>query len=132
MIELKKYTNSGSFIFKLVDNLNKICNAPKDKAGIYCIYALKNKQRELVYIGISGRITSDGKLFIRKDGIKGRLVKGKRDGKSRKNYWLREIENEKLDSLEVNWFVTHNEQYIDCPKIIETLLVKKYNPRWNR
>jgi|GEM_PF-2506507 len=62
--ELSKYKQTNHFFFKVTDNLIKVCNAPTDKSGVYIIYALKGGQIELIYIGCSGKIKSDGTLFI--------------------------------------------------------------------
>jgi|GEM_PF-5225267 len=40
--------------------------------------------------------------------------------------------DDQLEALEIEWFVTHNHNYIDCPAIIEDMLIKKYKPLWNR
>jgi hypothetical protein len=135
MNELLKYTNSGKFSYRASDILSKVCNAPENGyGGIYVIYSLKGNQRELVYIGISGRIDKiTGKLVARKDGIRGRIVKGKRDGKPRKDFWLDEMKINRIESLEINWFVVHDENSVnDCPATLEDVLIKKYRPRWNR
>lgn len=79
MKELIKYQNNGFFIFRPDDNLNEVCNAPNNKAGIYIItYVNKNNTEEIIYIGQSGRKDKNGNLVLRKDGIKGRIVKGKK------------------------------------------------------
>ena len=69
--ELNKYKHNDHFFFKPTDNLNSVCNAPTDKSGVYIIYALKNGKIELIYIGRSGELKSDGTLFIRKAGLGG-------------------------------------------------------------
>ncbi len=102
--------------------------------GIYLIYAVKGENQELVYIGISGRIDRlTNALIPRKDGIKGRIVNGKRDGEPRKNYWIREMLNENIDSLKICWYVVHDNNCVqDCPETLERILIEKYKPRWNR
>jgi|SRR5450432_1298420 len=132
LVELAKYKDSHNFRFHHCDILAKVCNAPKDKAGIYIVYAIKNKKKELVYIGRSGKVKSDGSLFIRRGGIWNRLVYGKRDGEARRNFWIREISSEKMEALEIHWYVTHSTKFIDCPAELEDNLIKKYSPRWNR
>jgi hypothetical protein len=48
------------------------------------------------------------------------------------------MELENIDTLDVYWYVTHNDKYIDCPKTLETKLLKTYLaiygrlPRWNK
>lgn len=132
MEALEKYKESGKFIFRAEDNLTSVCNAPKNKAGVYFIYAIKKGERRLVYIGQSGRVKKDGELFIRQDGIKGRIGRGKRNGRPRKEFWLEEIYSQELEALEFNWFVTHNDQFVDCPLALERSFINDYKPIWNR
>lgn len=137
MKELKKYSINGSFTFFATDQLSQVCNAPGKEfcyGGIYIIYAEKKGISELVYIGISGRIDKKThQLVPRKDGIKGRIVNGKRDGEPRKNYWIREMYKEKIDYLKFYWFVVHNnDSFQDSPEIVEKNFIDKYKPRWNR
>jgi len=61
--EPAKYKYSDHFFFTINDSLIEVCNAPTNKSGIYIVYALKDGQIELVYIGCSGKIKSDGTLF---------------------------------------------------------------------
>mgnify|MGYP001018404328 CR=1 FL=1 len=100
--ELSKYKHNDHFFFKETDNLRQVCNAPTDKSGIYIIYALKGGQTELIYIGRSGELKSDGTFFIRKaglGGLKDRLVNGKQFGEPRRNSWRTQIQNKKIDIL---------------------------------
>ena len=138
--ELNKYKHNDHFFFKSTDNLNQVCNAPTDKSGVYLIYALKNGRIELIYIGRSGEVKSDGTLFIRKSGIGGlkdRLVNGKQFGEPRRNYWKSVMNYENIEALDIYWYATHNEKFIDCPKVLENILLKTHLdiygklPKWN-
>ncbi|SRR5260221_12002357 len=44
MFELKKYKETGHFLFKTSDNLSHVWNAPKECSGKYLIYALEKGQ----------------------------------------------------------------------------------------
>lgn len=138
--ELNKYKHKNHFFFTADDNLLSACNAPTDKAGIYIVYALKKGKIDLIYLGCSGKIKGDGSLFIRKagiGGIKDRIVNGKQFGQPRRNSWKAKILEEGIEALDVYWYVTHNESFIDCPRILEIKLLKNYHniygqlPRWN-
>jgi hypothetical protein len=139
--ELKKYEINNHFFFKSIDNLKDVCNAPSDKSGVYLVYAIENNIIELIYIGRSGKIKSDGKIFIRKaglGGIKDRIVNGHQFGKvPRKISWPSQMQKEKIDLLRVHWYVTHNLNYKDCPRKLENELLRQYLkdygslPRWN-
>lgn len=138
--ELNKYSHNDHFFFKPTDNLGQVCNAPTDKSGVYIIYALKGGRIELIYIGRSGEIKSDGSLFIRKaglGGLKDRLVNGKQFGEPRRNSWKSQMATEKIEALDIYWYVTHNNKFVDCPRILENKLLQKHFdiygklPRWN-
>lgn len=139
--ELKKYKKTDHFFFKPGDNLAGVCNAPTDKSGVYIIYSLKDGHIELVYIGCSGKIKIDGKLFIRKaglGGLKDRLVNGKQFGGKRRNSWPAQMAKENIEALNIYWYVTHNDRFVDCPRILENRLLQKHLdifgrlPEWNR
>jgi hypothetical protein len=130
--ELRKYKDCGSFMFDAKNPIGRVCNAPRNKAGIYVIYAVKNGVEVMVYIGRSGKLKMDGSLFIRKGGLWDRLVNGKRDGEPRRNYWMREMAAQRISALKICWFATHAPEFTDCPEALETLLINKYRPTWNR
>jgi hypothetical protein len=139
--ELDKYKETGHFFFESQDDLSQVCNAPTDKSGVYLVYALKHGKIELVYIGRSGKLMPNGSMFIRKaglGGIKDRIVNGHQFGKvSRRVSWPIVMNSEKIDALDIYWFVTHSKMYNDCPREIESYLLKMFLssygqlPRWN-
>ena len=139
--ELKKYENNNHFLLKPTDNLKEVCNAPSDKSGVYLVYAFENDIIELIYIGRSGKIKSDGTMFIRKaglGGLKDRIVNGHQFGKvPRRISWHRQMQKEKIYLLKVHWYVTHNLNYKDCPRKLENELLSQYSehhgslPGWN-
>lgn len=138
--ELNKYNHNDHFFFKPTDNLGQVCNAPTDKSGVYIIYALKGGRIELIYIGRSGAVKSDCSLFIRKaglGGLKDRLINGKQFGEARRNSWKVRMLNEKIEALDIYWYATHNDKFVDCPRILENQLLKIHLdiygklPRWN-
>lgn len=139
--ELQKYEQTGHFFFKSTDNLKNVCNAPTNKSGVYAVYALKNGRIELIYIGRSGKMEKDGTIFVRKaglGGIKDRLVNGHQFGKiPRRISWANQLNKEKIEALDIYWYVTHNSQFSDCPRILEKILLKRHIdiygklPKWN-
>ncbi|RAJ10856.1 hypothetical protein LX64_00463 [Chitinophaga skermanii] len=138
--ELDKYTYADHFFYKINDNLSQVCNAPIDKSGVYVIYALKDGKIELVYIGHAGEIKSDGSFLIGKSdlgGLKDRLVNGSQFGSPRHKSWNQQMSAEGIIALDVYWYVTHNEDYIDNPLAVENKLLSIYReiygelPRWN-
>ena len=57
--EPKDYTDSDHFFFETDKELEKVCNAPKDKDGVFKVLELRNGKINLVYIGYS----NSGGLF---------------------------------------------------------------------
>lgn len=138
--ELNKYKHNDHFFFKPTDSLGQVCNAPTDKSGLYVIYALKDGRIELIYIGCSGKVKKDGTLFIRKaglGGLKDRLVNGKQFGNPRRNSWKAKMLTEKIEALDIYWYVTHTDSFVDCPRVLENKLLQKHLaiygqlPKWN-
>ena len=140
--ELEKYLCTNHFFVKQSADLKAVCNAPSDKSGVYVVYALKNGQTELIYIGCSGKKTKDGVIFIRKaglGGIKDRLVNGYQFGRiPRRISWINQMKIEKIEALDIYWFVTHDAIFNDCPREIEKIILQKHldiygeYPRWNK
>lgn len=81
---LEKYKEKGQFEFKQSDRLSKVCNAPGRDSGIYIIYADVIDEKNLIYIGISGKESVNGEIIHRDDGLGGRIVNGKQFGKGRR------------------------------------------------
>lgn len=139
--ELTKYEQNDHFFFKAVDSLSQVCSAPTDKSGIYIVYALKKEKIELIYIGLSGKNEKDGSMSIRKAGLGGmkdRIVNGHQFGKiPRRISWPKQMEFEKIEALDIYWYVTHNDKYRDFPRILENKLFQKHLdiygrlPKWN-
>jgi hypothetical protein len=138
--ELKKYDFVGDFHFSPENNLAKVSNAPSNKSGVYMIYALQGEEMQLIYIGRSGEVKPDGSLFIRKagmGGLKDRLINGKQFGEPRRHSWRKQMLLEGITGLHVYWYVTHNDDFVDCPRVLENLLLLQHQktygrlPRWN-
>ena len=144
MLELlKKYNRKGRFLFNSKESLREVCNAPNDASGIYIIYGLsEGKSEELIYIGRSGRLNKDETMFIRKAGLGGmkdRIVNGHQFGKvPRRISWPTQMKLDKINTLDIHWYITHNELCNDCPRIIENQLLKSFFemhkrlPKWNK
>lgn len=136
--ELEKYKQKGHFFFKTGDNLTAVCNAPNSCSGIYLIYALEKEKINLIYIGISGRKSSDENIIHRKDGLRGRFLTGKQFGGLRKTTWPQQMKLENIEALDIYWYVTYGFEDKDFPRDVEIRLLKKiYDltgklPRWNK
>ena len=138
--ELSKYKQNDHFFFKPNDNLEQACNAPVNKGGLYIIYALKNGRIELVYIGYSGEVKPDNIALIGKEGLGGlqdQIVKGEQFGSPRHKILKAALMIEKMEAVDIYWYVTHTEKFVDNPKVVAKKLLKIHSeiygrlPKWN-
>jgi hypothetical protein len=138
---LNKYKLQDHFFFKPNEDLFEECNAPTDKSGVYIIYALCKGKIELVYIGHSGEKKADGTILSSNDGLGGLkdcLVNEKQFGDARNKSFKVVMDYEKIDGLDIYWYVTHSDKFVDCPKHIEKNILQQYFdiygelPKWNK
>lgn len=140
--ELKPYKYHDHFLFDGKGNLKEICNAPTDKSGVYIVYALKKGNIELIYIGRSGKRKDDQTIFVRKaglGGVKDRIVNGHQFAKIPRHVsWPVQMKYDKIEVLDVYWYVTYDDENNDCPSEVEKILLKRFFdvygvlPRWNK
>jgi hypothetical protein len=138
---LSNYTERGKFTFVPPNSLKICCDAPKDKSGVYLFYNISGNVRELIYIGCSGHITNGGILSTRKSGmggLMGRIVNGHQFNKRQR--WLslpEQMIKDSISKLEVEWYVTHNNETKHSPIFVESCLLQNYYdsynklPKWN-
>ena len=136
--ELEKYKSNGHFFFDGKDELENVCNAPKNGMGVYVVFALKNGKIEMVYIGSSGKIKQNGMKKIPKGGIFDALVNEEQFNSPRKRSWKEKIEKERIEALDIYWYETFDQKYMDIPSSIEGIIIQRHFdnhgvlPRWNR
>lgn len=136
--ELKKYKNNNHFFFTAKDELENVCNAPKNKIGVYIVYELKNGRIELVYIGSSGKVQNNGKIEHQNGGLYDTIVNGHQFGQvPRKKSWKQKLVDKKNDALDVYWYDTFNATKMDIPVFVEAVIIQRFFewhgnlPRWN-
>jgi hypothetical protein len=137
--ELNKYINRDHFFFSKKDDLEKVCNAPKNASGIYIVYELKKGKIELVYIGSSGKVLNDGTIKHRNGGLYDRINNGHQFGKiPRRISWKQKLIDEGIDTLDVYWYDTLNADTMDIPAFMEATILQRFFemygrlPRWNK
>ena len=117
---LNKYSNN-KYEFSQNDKLSEVCNAPRDKSGVYLVFDSSDKNNiKLIYIGRSGEMR-DGVIKHRKDGLYGRLVKGKQFDEPRRQSWPKKMKEMGISVVTVLWFDTGN----DDPEEIEDRLLSE-------
>lgn len=143
LIITKKYNHNGCFVLSREDNLKDIAkDIPDTKSGVYLVYAKKDKEEELIYIGCSGKMKRD-RFEHRKGGIRRRITHGHQFGKGseyeRHRIWKMKMEEENIESLIVYWYITFDEGIIEhIPAFVEATLIQEYYnihktlPKWNQ
>lgn len=136
--EVRKYKNNDHFFFSKNSNLEEVCNAPKDKKGVFTIYELKNGRVNLVFIGSSGRIKNNGTISPSLSGLYDTIVNGHQFGNiPRKKSWNEKLINEDIDALDIYWYDTSSSGTVDIPAFVESELLQLYFdfhgklPKWN-
>lgn len=132
--ELKNYGNNGHFFFSNGDNLKDVSKDVPNLPGIYYILRLAKGRIDLVYIGKSGTINSNG--TFKNQGLKNRLNNIQKEMK-RQEFFENKIREEEIDALDIYWFVTFDNKNKDLPGFVEGLLFQKFFdiyqrlPEWN-
>ncbi|MCB0537245.1 MAG: hypothetical protein KDE33_06915 [Bacteroidetes bacterium] len=134
--EINKYKNSGHFFFKKGDKLSVVSKDVPNLPGIYYILKLAKGKIELVYIGKSGTMHKDGNFG---DQMLKKRINNKQEKQiKRQDYFDRKMQEEKIDALDIYWFVTFDDKYQDLPGYVEGLLLQRYFevhgtlPPWNK
>jgi hypothetical protein len=138
LADLEKYENKGKFYFRINDVLSSVCNIPirKDYSGLYAFYS---ENKELIYVGISGRAGLDGNIIHRQDGLRGRFLTGKQFGDRRSKTFPIQMKLDRISILEIHWFVTYGDKAKDIPRPIEKAIIESFKkehndqrPLWNK
>jgi hypothetical protein len=123
--EPENYIDSDHFFFEANKELEKVCNAPMDKAGVFKVLELRNGKVSLVFIGYSNS-----------GGLYNEIVQGLHyDKNPRQLGWTYQLLRDKTDAIDVYWFVTDPS---DNPKAIQADLLRQYIdeygrlPKWNK
>lgn len=123
--EPKNYNDNDHFFFEADKELEKVCNAPKDKDGAFKVLELCNGKINLVYIGYS----ISGGLF-------NEIVNGIHyDKNPRKIGWAYQMLKNKTDALDIYWYVTNGK---DEQKKEQVTMLKDFveqtgkMPKWNK
>lgn len=123
--EPKNFTDNDHFFFQADKDLEKVCNAPKDKDGVFKVLELRNGRINLVYIGYS----NSGGLF-------NEIVNGMHyDKNARKIGWTYQVIKDKTDALDIYWFVTtcKDDQKREQVEMLNDFVEQTGKlPKWNK
>ena len=105
-----------------------------DMPAAYLIYAVRRRRSELLYIGKSGTLRTDG--TFKGQGLATRL-RMKRGKKWRAEFYTEEIRQRGLSAIEFRWWVTFDRKVRILPAWAEAELFQAYFddhqqlPPWN-
>lgn len=119
---LEKY-KQGHFFFEKGQSLKVQSKGVPSLPGVYYFLRLVKGKVEIVYIGKSGTMLSDGSF--KKQTLKER-INNKQENIKRQQYLEQKIAEENIDALDIYWFVTFDENHRDLPTFIEGLLMQQY------
>ncbi|PCJ80526.1 MAG: hypothetical protein COA49_08645 [Bacteroidetes bacterium] len=123
--EPKDYTAADHFFFESEQELELVCNAPKEKNGVFKVLELRNGRINLVYIGYS----SSGDLF-------NEIVNADHFTKqSRKTAWTHQMIKDRTDALDIYWYVTPNKEKAkkESVQMLKDFLENTGKfPKWNK
>lgn len=139
--QLDKYKKQGNFFFEATDSLVEVCDAPKNKYGIFLAYALRKGRVELVYIGKSGFVKEGAKGATGTEDprdLQDEILNGFHFGEiERKNSWPVQMMIEEIEALHIHWYVTVDKKNNDLPAYMKSRILQIYQgiygkpPRWN-
>ncbi|UBM62790.1 hypothetical protein LA303_02135 [Candidatus Sulfidibacterium hydrothermale] len=133
--EIKKYKNNGHFFFQKGVSLLEVSAGVPELPGVYYIIKLAHGRVDLVYIGKSGTMEQNGHF---KNQLLKKRLNNKQENMRREDFFLKKIEEENIDALDIYWFVTFDKQNHDLPAYVEGLLMQRYFevhgklPEWNK
>lgn len=136
--ELNKITVKNSFSFSQDEQLDLVCNAPENASGIFLVYAIENGQKELIMVASTGTVQNNGSLKSKNGGLYDKIVNGHQFAKTGRKYsWPAQMKLENIDTLEIFWYDTFNENIQLIPTSLEGQILQEFFdehkklPRWN-
>lgn len=133
--ELDKYKNKGHFFFQQGSKLKEVSAGVSNLPDVYYIYCLHRGIIDLVYIGKSGMMLSNGKF---KDQLLNKRLNNRQDGMHRQKSFEQKLMEEGSDALDIYRHVTFDEKNQDIPSYVKGLLLQHYFeiyerlPEWNK
>ena len=131
---LEKY-QQGHFFFEKGQSLKEQSKNVPSLPGVYYFLRISRGKEEIVYIGKSGTILTDGSF---KKQTLNKRINNKQENIKRQQYLEQKIEVENIDALDVHWFVTFDDDHQDLPAFVEGHLMQQYFdtfgtlPPWNK
>ncbi|HPW67383.1 MAG TPA: hypothetical protein PLY32_06300 [Salinivirgaceae bacterium] len=123
--EPKKYTDTDHFFFYAENFLEEVCNAPKDKDGVFKILELRDGEVDLVYVGYSNS-----------GGLYNEIVEGIHyDNNPRKLAWTYQLLRDGTDALDIYWYSINgkgNQKKAQVEMLRNFVAIRGELPKWNK
>lgn len=133
--ELSKFENCGHFFFSPGQNLQEVSKNVPDLPGVYYIMRLSRGIIDLVYIGKSGTMEQRGNF---KSQLLRSRLNNKQEGLKRQDFFEHKCKQERIEALDIYWFVTFDKANQDLPGYVEGILLQRFFevhgclPLWNK
>lgn len=130
--ELNKYQNHDHFFFQKGQSLAEVSANVPDKMGVFYIFRLANGGISMVCIGKPGNMTKVGD-----SGSSEKSLREEFSSRKLEKFFESKINKEKIDGLDIYWFVTVDGKHKDLPKNVEKILKTRHVndfgelPSWN-
>lgn len=132
----KRFATKGSFRLRRGENLRDCIrrNQVPEIPAVYLIYAVRRRRSELLYIGKSGTVRTNGTLKGQGLATRLRMKQGK---KWRAEFYTEEMRRLRLSALEFRWWGTFDRTMRILPAWSEAELFQTYFddhqrlPPWN-
>lgn len=124
----KHLTEKGKLVFSTGDNVlqsDKLLRLP-DKQGIYLVYKDSIKEANLLYVGKSGSVRTNGDFM--KQSIFDWLYRNTSGGIPRIVYFQKEALKDSGERVVIQWFVTNGTDTL--PGTLEAQLLQAYYDRY--
>ncbi len=111
--EPNNYKENDHFFFNAESNLEEVCNAPKNKNGVYTVIELREGRITLIYIG-----------YATSGGLYHAIVNDLHiNNKPRQIAWPRQMQADNTDALDIYWFVTTGK---DDPQTVQLQMLNNH------
>ena len=132
----KRFPTRGSFRLRHGEDLRSCIarNGVPRMPSVYLIYAVRNRRAELLLIGMSGTLRTDGSF---KKQMLAERLRRKQGRKPRAEFYREEMQKRNLEALEFKWWVTFDDKTRVIPRKAEADLLQAYFddhgrlPPWN-
>lgn len=123
--EPANYQKTDHFFYQANQKLENVCNAPKDKEGVFKIIELRNGSINLVNIG-----------YTKYNGLYDEIVNGQHYTKEPRSKALKaQLTKDRADAVDIYWYVTDGK---DNPKKLAEEMIEDFKSlsgqvtKWNK